>query len=105
MRPPRHPVTVEADMMTAISDMTGLTWDELADDEVIWFMLRGMRPAPRPFDKVISWHCQGSCQWVSPRGRGGSRVLKEAVRQHLRDKHQLVRPVTRIVTTVGGVVP
>jgi len=99
---PRHPVTVESDLMTAISRMTGLTWSELEDREVIWFLLQGMRPVPRPFDDVMSWYCAGSCEWSSGRGRGGSKQLKEAVRQHLRDKHGKVQPLTRVVDRIGG---
>ena len=95
-----HPVIVESDMLSAISNLTGLSWDELADREVIWFMLKGMRPVPRSFLKgVMSWHCQ-NCEYISPSGRGGSRALKESVRQHLKAKHNLVRPVTRSVETV-----
>lgn len=95
MRKPLHPTVVDSDLMFGISVLTGLSWDEMSDPEVIWFLCRGMRPIPRPFDDVIEWRCQGSCQWFSPRGKGGSKGLKEAVRQHLRDKHGLVQPSLR----------
>ncbi|HLN78255.1 MAG TPA: hypothetical protein VK204_14495 [Nocardioidaceae bacterium] len=96
MKPPLHPVVVDSDAMSAFSKITGLTWDELADVEVIWFMNRGMKPEPRvgPYDsRVVFWRCFDpfGCGWVSPIGGGGSSRLKQAVRQHLRDRHGIER--------------
>lgn len=100
-----HPVTVESNAMHCMSLLTGLTWDELRDQEVLWFIYRGrMRPVaePGPWDGPrMTWACQNRpCTYTSPwHGRGGSRLAKEAVRQHLRDKHDLMMPKPQVVTT------
>ena len=92
-----HPVTMESNAISALSNLTGLEWHEINDHEIIWFMLRGMRPVPRvgPYDgKAMKWECRKPgvvCGYVSPWGRADSHVMRESVRQHLRDRHQEVR--------------
>lgn len=93
-----HPITVESNAHYAMSELTGLTWLELRDQEVLWFINRGrMRPTAHHGvgdTRLMTWSCQiHPCTFVSARyARGGSRNAKEAVRQHLRDKHDLIYP-------------
>lgn len=106
----RHPVVTESNLLYVVSQWTGLTWEELHDEELEWFMLQGMHPTPVDAHRMMwaCWDCPptpargsepGRRGFKTPYGRGGSRRLREAVRQHLRDKHGLVRPITRVVTT------
>lgn len=101
MKKYRHPVRIESNLLYAISHLTGLTWNEMEDEEIIWFMLQGLKPTPRrgPYDNNLSrmfWVCQIGpfpeiCEWTSGIGYGGSKSIRDACRQHLRDKHGKVR--------------
>lgn len=99
MKKYRHPVTTESNLLYAISQLTGLTYREMEDEEIIWFLLQGLRPVVRegPRDgKAMFWLCQIGvrpevCEWTSGTGHGGSSPIRQACRQHLRDKHQKVR--------------